>query len=140
MLVWMASPKCAAGRKTKSVDEGLTIGQHVDLPLGGHVILEQFLLLFGERVGQCVPSSDDFIQSFRVLAVALETALAGANIAEVKIFQYQHFDTSSAVDEFVQNDLFCPVLDAVHVAYPFHLIGSLERFCHIFTFCYLLDE
>ena len=81
-------------RKTERTDEGLTIGEHIDLPLGGHVVLEHFLLLFGEGVGQRVPGSHNFVQRLGVLAVALEAALAGANIAEVKIFQNQHLDTS----------------------------------------------
>ena len=97
------------GSQPERVDKSLTIGENIDLPLGGHVVLEQFLLLFGEGVGQRVPGSHNFVQRLGVLAVALEAALAGANIAEIKIFQNQHLRSSSAVDELVQDDLFHPV-------------------------------
>lgn len=51
------------GGQTKRVYKRFTIGQHVYLPLCGHVVLEQFLLLFGERVGQGVSGSNKLIQS-----------------------------------------------------------------------------
>ena len=71
------------GCQPKCVDKSLTICEHIDLPLGGHVFLEHFLLLFSERVGQHVSGFHEVIQSFRILAVALEAALAGTNIPEV---------------------------------------------------------
>ena len=78
--------------QTKRVDKGLTIREHVDLPLGGHVILEHFLLLFGKVIHQRISSFHKVIQRLRILGVSLETALAGVDIAEVKIFQNQHLD------------------------------------------------
>jgi len=120
--------------------ERLTIGEYIYLPLGGHVVFEQFLLLFGEGVGQHISGFHKLIQRVGVLAVALEAALSGTHIAEVKIFQNQHLDTSSAVDELIQHDLFCPVPNAVHAPNPFHLIGGLELFGYVLLLCHLLGE
>ena len=78
------------GRQSECVDKGLTIRQHIDLPLGVHVVLEHFLLLFGECVDQCISGFHKFIQSLLILTVALEAAFSGTHIAEVKVFQYQH--------------------------------------------------
>jgi hypothetical protein len=112
------------------IKESLTIGEHIDLPLGGHVLLEHFLLLFGEGVCQGVSRFYDLIQRLCILAVALKAALTGANVAEVKIFQNQRLGTSSAVDEIVKDNLFRPVPDAVHVPHPLHLIGGFELLGH----------
>ena len=57
------------------------------------IVLEYFLLLFGAGVSQRISGLYKIIQSFRILAVAPEAALAGVDIAEVKIFQYQHLGT-----------------------------------------------
>ena len=70
-------------RQTERINERFAIGEHIHLPLGGHVVLEHLLLLFGERVGQSITCTHNFIQRFCVLAAALEAALAGANVAEV---------------------------------------------------------
>ena len=47
--------------KLESKAKRLAIGYHIDFPLGGHVVLEYFLLLFGERVGQSISGSDKLI-------------------------------------------------------------------------------
>jgi hypothetical protein len=54
----------------------------------------------------------------RVQTAAPEAALAGADIAEIKTFQNQHLDTSSAVDEFVHHDLFHPAADKDGIELP----------------------
>ena len=101
MLYYIKWGLCA-DLTTGTVDNGkyalysgiASIGYHIDLPLGGHVVLEYFLLLFGERVGQRISGFHKFVQRFRILGVAFEAALAGANVTEIKIFQNQHLDTS----------------------------------------------
>lgn len=60
--------------KLESKAKRLAIGYHIDFPLGGHVVLEYFLLLFGERVGQCISGSDKLIQRLGALTVALDSA------------------------------------------------------------------
>ena len=67
-----------------------------------------------QRILSGIPDFYKVIQSFRVLAVALEAALTGPNITEIEVFQNQHLDTSSAVNEVVKYDLFCPVLKLHH--------------------------
>ena len=120
------------GSQTKCVDKSLAIGEHVHLPLGGHVFLEQFLLLFSESVGQCVSSLHKVIQGICVLGVALDAALAGGAHPRGKDLPESASRHPSAVDELVKYDLFRPVTDAVHASHPLHLISGLERLGHAF--------
>ena len=39
-----------------------------------------------------------------------------------------------------QNDFLCAAADAVHAAYPFHLIGRFECFCHPFLLYHCRNE
>ena len=56
------------------------------------------------------------------------------------IFQNLHLSAPSAVNKFVEHDLFSSVLDAVHPSNPFHLIGSLECFGRTFLVSHLPGE
>ena len=74
------------GPQLEGITEGFTVGQHVGLPLGGHVILEHFLLFFCEGANQLIPGFHNLIQCLGILAVLLEAALTGMNVSQVKIF------------------------------------------------------
>ena len=43
-------------------------------------------------------------------------------------------------DQLMEHDLFRAAADAVHAAYPIHLIGSLERLAHVLAPRHLPDE
>ena len=68
--------------------KSLAIRQHIDLSLSGHVVLKQFFLPFCKAIGQCITGFDNFIQSFCILTVSLKAAITGADITEVKVFEY----------------------------------------------------
>lgn len=36
--------------------------------------------------------------------------------------------------QLIQHDFFCPVMDAVHTAHPFHLVCRFQGFCDSFLF------
>ncbi len=65
---------------SECVDEGLTIRDHIDFPLGSHVAFDYFLLFFSEAVGQRVPGSHELVKCLGILTVALEASLAGAHM------------------------------------------------------------
>ena len=70
----------------EGVTEGLTVSQHVDFPLGGHEFFKQLQLLIVKRFVQGIVGLNDFVQCPGILAAALEAALAGMNVSQVKIF------------------------------------------------------
>ena len=76
------------------VTEGFAIGQHIDLSLGGHVILKLLLLLFREGADERIPGFNNFVQRSGILAVLLKAALAGLNVSQIEIFQHLHLNPS----------------------------------------------
>ncbi len=54
--------------------------------LSRHIVLKQFLLIFGQRLYESITGFDDLIQRFRLLTAALEAAFARVDRAEVKVF------------------------------------------------------
>ena len=87
-------PECIA--------EGFAIGQNIDLALSGHVGFKLLSLFFRECADQGITGLYSIIQSLGVLAVFLETALAGMDVAQIEVFKYLHFGIlPSAIDELV---------------------------------------
>lgn len=46
----------------------------------------------------------------------------------------------SFIYKLSQNDFLCAAVDAVHAAYPFHLVGGLECFGHTFLLCHIGND
>ena len=46
----------------------------------------------------------------------------------------------SGIYKFYQNDFLRTAADAVHAAYPFHLVGGFERFGHTFLLCHSRND